>query len=98
MTAEERGNHVIIMAQKPSVPSIQWMVFSTLPAIWKFSRYANDCNTSEDKWNMLMATLGSFYIEVLFKASKIIYKKSASVAWNTLGLKGGHLREKVKVQ
>ena len=52
-----------------------------------------ECTTFEEKWNMIMACFGSFYIEavalkdlVFMKASKVVNRKSASVAWNTLGL------------
>ena len=63
------------------------------------------CSTFEEKWNMIMAAFGGFYIEavglkdlIFSKASKVINRKSSSVAWNTLGVRGGNLPEKVKIQ
>ena len=65
----------------------------------------NPCSTFEEKWNMIMAAFGGFYIEavglkdlIFSKASKVINRISASVAWNTLGVRGGNIPEKVRIQ
>ena len=49
-----------------------------------------------------MAAFVSFYIEtvaltdlIFLKASNVVNRKSASIAWNTLGMKDGNLPEQV---